>query len=326
VNPRGHINDDDRDEIIAQFERIRGPNNTTGPPMYVIAPYNRQESKDDDNGEDDNTNNNYKKMNMTKGTPLSSSWTPSVESPEWVVVSRATALARRSFDFLTRQVQTFDDSSDWSIAFQESATSLQSYSVLLRVDPDFVIDPHSSSTSTSADGNDCLDVLEGEGSAYTRSMMARLAGPKPLRRKLYRNLRGTGDKSSDVLLHWDPIEMLVAALREKFGHLAVFFYNELSPEVIAVRWRPDTFAPMPFSIMTSEYVQPGSGGGGGKDDWNSDSLVTRNSNDILRDMSQYYEDIVTTIKVFEENHQSSAVAAVSPSRTDKRRKVDTHVN
>jgi hypothetical protein len=70
-------------------------------------------------------NNNYKK-NMTKGTSL----TPSVESPEWVVVSRA--MARRSLDFLTRQVQTFDDSSDWYIAFQESATSLQSYSVLLR--------------------------------------------------------------------------------------------------------------------------------------------------------------------------------------------------
>jgi hypothetical protein len=185
------------------------------------------------------------------------------------------------------------------------------------VDPDFVIDPHSSSTCASADGNNFLDMVEGEGSAYTRSMMARLAGPKPLRRKLYRNLRGTGDKSNDVLLHWDPIETLVAALREKFGHLAVFFYNTLSPEVIAVRWRPNSFTPIPFSIMTSEYVQPGPGGGG-SDDWNLDSLVTRNSNDILRDMSQYYEDIVTTIKVFEEYHQSSAVAAASPSPNNKR--------
>ena len=70
VDPRDHITDNDHDDIVSQFEKARGPNDA-GPPMYIIAPYNRQDQDDDEttqHGKADKSNE-------------SSVWIPSVESP-----------------------------------------------------------------------------------------------------------------------------------------------------------------------------------------------------------------------------------------------------
>ena len=295
VDPRGHISDSDHDDIVLQFEKARGANDA-GPPMYIIAPYNRQDQQEDE--ENDPQHGNADKSSE------SSIWLPSIESPEWVVVKRAAALARRSHEFLMDCIINFDENK-WAMAFHETASSFQSYSVLLRVDSDFVFDLHSSSTSGE------LEVSPSkEGalhSAYTRSMIARFAGPKPLRRKVYRNLQGS--EREGVLLHWDPIQSLVNALTEKFGRFAAFFYNDLSPEVIALRWRPETFSLLPFSVMTSKYVRPAE-----KSDWKSDSFVVRSADDILRDMRQYYHNFVTTVKIFDGQEANAA--------NHKRRKIE----
>jgi hypothetical protein len=101
----------------------------------------------------------------------------------------------------------------------------------------------------------------------------------------------------------------VEALREKVGPLGLFFYNDLSPEVVAILWRPQVFDAMPLSVMASDYVRPVDEG-----DWKSDGLVLRNASDMLREVSQYSQNIVTTVKIFDDR-------AVTSSR--KRRKL-TH--
>jgi hypothetical protein len=69
---------------------------------------------------------------------------------------------------------------------------------------------------------------------YTRSMQARLAGPKDLRRKLYRNLMG--EDETKLLLEWRPVGAMVDTLRKQLGSTALFFFNDLCPEVVAVLW------------------------------------------------------------------------------------------
>jgi hypothetical protein len=282
VNPRDHIDQDEQDEIFSQFEKARGKTVDVGPPMYIVAPYDRKELDEDEQKD-------------TKWA-REGSWAPSVSSPEWVVVSRAAALAKRSHDFLKSCVKNFDET-DWSAAFHETPSSFQSYSVLLRVDPDFVIDSDSSST-----GTDLGVVANKDGifeSAYTRSMRARFLGPKMLRRKLYRNLRGANDEA--VLMSWRPVDSMVEELREKLGPLGLFFYNDLSPEVVALLWRPQVFDAMPLSVMASDYVRPVDSG-----DWKSDGLVVRNVSDMLREVSQYSQNIVTTVKIFDDRVETSS--------------------
>lgn len=263
-----------------------------GPPMYIIAPYDKAELS-----EDVSTPNEAK-------TTSDTTWNPTFDSPEWVVVTRAVSLAKHSFDFLNKCNQDFDES-NWSAIFNESTDGFRSYSVLFRVSPDFVVDPTSSSTCSN------LGIApNSEGipeSAYTRSMKARYLGPKLLRRRVYRNLQENGRDA--VLSTWTPVTEVMESLRERFKEHALFFFNELSPEVIGLLWRPDTFSAMSFSVMTSDYARPIDGG-----NWKNGSLVMRNESDLLREMSQYHQDIVTTVKMFEDRSERI-------SHSSKRRKI-----
>jgi hypothetical protein len=309
VNPRGHIKDDDYDDINLQFEAARGENRHSGPPMYIIAPYDRQEV-------DDECSNNRNAVNVSKAIL----WVPSTISPEWVVVSRTTALAKRSYQFMMKRLCSFDKSSDWSAIFHESPSSFQSYSVLLRVGTDFVIDPESSSTGSSLDpsktkekDDDRTGQLE---TSYTRSMRFRRDGPKGLRRNVYRNLQvgsesGGNENGNSMFLSFQPVQSLMALLRAKFGRYALFFYNELSPEVIGIVWRPLTHASVPFSAMTAEYARPKDVCSSG---WKNDSLMVRNVTDLLREMSEYYQDIVTSVKILDESYLPT---------TKKKRRIET---
>ena len=294
VDPRGHIDIVDYDDIRLQFESARGKKGERGSPMYIVAPYDKLEVD-----EDDPMNRNSVK------TSSQSSWQPNTVSPEWVCLTRSVALAKRSYTFMMKKIMSFSKSKDWSAIFQESPSSFQSYSVLLRVNSDFIVDTEASST-----GNDLNPSANKEGiseTSYTRSMRARIKGPKGLRRKIYKNIQN--DSSDGTILHWRPVQSVVASLRENFGAYALFFYNELSPEVIGIVWRPETVATMSFSAMTAEYARP-------LDDdeksWKNDSLVIRNATDLLREMSEYYQYVITTVKVIDE-------AYLGPS--SKRRKL-----
>ncbi len=166
VDPEGHISSADRADILNQFEAIRGPEFQHGPPMYLISP-------NDYNDDDDK-------------------WTPSYtnHSPEKVVLGRLSALAKRSSQFLMiclAKGVTGEQTkvSSWGSIFHETPASLRSYSALFRIDPQLVVDSTCSSTSSdyTLSRND-----EGVITPYRHSMDKFIAGPKTLRKKVYKNL------------------------------------------------------------------------------------------------------------------------------------------
>ena len=71
------------------------------------------------------------------------------------------------------------------------------------------------------------------------------------------------------------------------------FYNEFTPEVLAVLWRPSAFEPKPFTAVDSEYVRPVE-----DTSWKSDSLIVENMNDFLREIREATRDIVVDVKLF----------------------------
>lgn len=238
--------------------------------MYIVAPYQSNDKQTEGNG---------------SNTSERGLWQPCCSSPEWVVLTRTVALARRSFEFLTNCVRTFK--SHGCSIFCESATAFKSYNVLFRVHPDFNFDITSSSTSESLENSENDDgVIE---SAYTRSMEARYAGPNALCRKIYRNVYPNVEEP--VCTTWRPVSDLVASLREAFGDQAIFFYNDLSPEIIALLWRPVTFEKSSLSVMASDHAKPFFSC------WDDDSTVIRNEKDLVREMSLYFQEMVTSVKV-----------------------------
>lgn len=88
-----------------------------------------------------------------------------------------------------------------------------------------------------------------------------------------------------------PVERVVKKLRSKFGHLAIFFYNEYSPEIISILWRPQVLQTNPFSAKQSEYKSPVD------DNWEHESLVKFNESDVLREIHYYGRDIITDVKL-----------------------------
>lgn len=278
MNPRGHISDEEYDEIYQSFERCRGKGKEGGPPMFIIAPYNRCISDLDDQQDQKNVE-----------AAKSEKWQQSVFSPEWVVLSRAVHLAKRSHEYMHKCLSNFDNN-DWSAIFHETPNAFKSYSVLMRVDHEIIVDKETSSTN----GN--LEVNSNESgvqqSSFTRSLNARFMGPRALRQNIYRNLRSV--ETNAVIPGWDPIQSLVASLQMRFGQYAVFFYNELCPEVIGVVWRPHVFVPTTFSALSSDSSCPLD------DNWKTDTLVTKNVGDLLRELRQYTKEMVTNIRVFDE--------------------------
>jgi U3 small nucleolar RNA-associated protein 22 len=294
VDPQGHLSEDDHDTIVRKFEKARGPSYDQGPPMYIVSPSFRVRGNPDEGG-------------SSSAESHENTWISvfTESCPELVVLMRAAALAERTHGFLRRSLTNFDADA-WAAAFQESAVSFQSYSVLLRMDPAFTFDLDSSSTIDSRDLCPWKD--NDVESVYTRSMRNLANGPKELRQKLYRNLVKEED-SSQVLLEWRPIRAAVHAVREKLGDMALFFYNDLCPEVIAIVWRPTLFQPRPFSAMNSEYVQPVV-----SDGWKPDTLVTLNVADILRESLHYTADLIIDTRIFDSGPEIGAPATTGSER------------
>ena len=272
-----------------------------------MSPNDRNVDQDDD---DENNNPAGKTQQRLRQKPnqktsLSGSWAPTFTqtNPEWVVLSRAKALAQNSYKYLEGLLSDPDVSTDTTRSmdiFTESSASFKSYSALLRVDPDLVIDSTTSCTTRPAgtkpagDGTDNKDNRNSSSSlisSFTTSMQQIGMGPKALRRKLYRNL--VDDKS--VLHNWTPVDETVRLLRERYNTVALFFYNELSPEVIAILWRPNRFVRHPFSAITSEYARPVI-----DSEWTKDTMVIDNMRDIMREMTQYTKDIVIGVKLIDD--------------------------
>jgi Nrap protein domain 6 len=283
VDPHGHIADEDRNTILTRFEQVRGPNHDGGAPLYIVSPSDRQ-GIDDALSVPDNTT----PRNSTG--KAAAAWNPSftASTPEWVVLTRTISLARKTRAFLNSKLTLFENTG-WPAAFHETPTSFKAYSALLRVNTDLVVDAASCSTGTDLSTSMGIGVPD---TCYTKSMREVFLGPQKLRLKLYRNMRD--DEAGQVLYDFTPVIALVESLRQKFGTLGLFFFNSLCPEVIAILWRPHVLGASPFSAITSEFAQPCLASG-----WKSDTMVVYNTNDILREMSQHFDGVVTKVKVFQ---------------------------
>lgn len=266
--------------------------------MYMIAPYDKVDY------EFETTNQGA--VRNAVDLQRTSLWSPNTISPELVVLNRVVALAQRSHQYLINQLLSFGGSlmTDWCAIFQESPQSFHSYDVLFRINPDLVVDHRSSSTARDLNPMPKQDETNGRTeqelqSCYTQSMVVRNEGPKDLRKKAYRNLvativKGQGnDGEGTILPAWNPVRSVVESLRANFGRYALFFYNDLAPEVIGLVWRPNTFDTSAFSAMTAEYARPVQE----QEDWTNDTLVCRSIMDLLRDMSPYFQDVITNVKI-----------------------------
>lgn len=324
VDPQMHISSRDRSLIYSQFDAIRGPEHNKGPPMYIISPadYDGVEEMIGSKvgGFDEDASQAQSDINSPK------TWAPSITAthPERVVLSRASALAKCSHDHLISCMMRGDSNKKWAAAFEESSASLTSYSALLRVDVNFIIDSGCSSTEADCAIRSVLKTSEQNllvQSPYERSMQKRCDGPKELRKKHYKNLvlqkdtlvrlelQLTHSSHSELNRHlftincqleWNPVKQLVAALRNKYHRYAVFFYNEYCPDIIAMLWRPTAFVPESFSAMVSEFKHPVISS------WKEDTLVTANAEDLIYELCYMSKDIVTNIKILDDKKQKDA--------------------
>lgn len=184
VDPQSHITSHDRMLINAQFAAVRGPNLNKGPAMYLISPA-------DYDGVEEMAGSKVVGENGSTEQTISANadekiWTPTITSalPKKVVLCRAAALAKCSYDHLISCIRRGNAGDDWVAAFQESSQSLTSYSALLRVDTSFITDSGCSSTSA-----DCsFSEKDGLCTPFEKSLQKRYAGPKELRKKHFKNL------------------------------------------------------------------------------------------------------------------------------------------
>ena len=326
VDPQSHISPHDRGVILTQFNSIRGPDLNRGPAMYIISPA-------DYDGVEEMTGS---KVIGEEGTAAMADpagaeervWSPSYTSkfPERVVLHRAVALAKCSLDHLTSCVINGSSGSSWVAAFQESSASLTSYSALLRVDSGFVTDNGCSSTNAdSLIGTPSKQDSNNEMTTpFERSLLKRYAGPKDLRKKMYKNLvleKGTlvsfsifaclmtmgfyilfklSQHMVSLQHEWQPVKSLISKLRSQYGEYAVFFYNEFSPDIIAMIWRPAAFIPKAFSAMMSEYQSPV------LKCWKDDSLVMTNTDDLMSEIGYASRHVLSDIKVLDNKKTDSS--------------------
>ncbi len=109
---------------------------------------------------------------------------------------------------------------------------------------------------------------------------------------------------------WNPVNEIVKRLRSELGHLAVFFYNEHTPDLIGCLFRPDAFMGQGFSAMYSEYKRPI------VKSWEENSLIISNASDMIRAIQFIAQDIVVDLKILDEK-------AMKLNRKDNKLKVDS---
>eukprot|EP00593_Proboscia_inermis_P010125 CAMPEP_0171298618 /NCGR_PEP_ID=MMETSP0816-20121228/7389_1 /TAXON_ID=420281 /ORGANISM="Proboscia inermis, Strain CCAP1064/1" /LENGTH=602 /DNA_ID=CAMNT_0011773785 /DNA_START=26 /DNA_END=1834 /DNA_ORIENTATION=- len=291
VDPQHHLTDIDVQTIHSQFEMLRGKNKNGGPPMFLISSH-------------DKPNRTDKKLKVGVTSTDTDVWMPTYtrQNPERMVLARAVELAKRSYDHLIQTTMSCCDNKKkgneddaYAAIFRENSSSLQSYSVLLRADHNLIVDPDCSSMNRSNDGSLLIhNQSENSGAdlhtPFSRSMERLAMGHKFAQKKLYRNVEG-GDA---VLYGWQPIRDFVQSLRHRYKNYAVFFYNELAPDVIGILWRPTVFTSQSYSAMTSEYKCPV------VDKWQADSLVICNSEEILGEIKTLGRDLIVDVKILDD--------------------------
>jgi len=302
IDTQGQMSSYSREDIVNKFQSLRGADGISGPPMYIVS-------------------NDYVEILHDSSYHESSNnkWIPSFTrlTPERVVLSRICALANQSYQYIMKAMMNSKSTeiNAWKGIFQENPSSMKSYSFLLRVNTDFVVD--SGCSSSSSDFGLLNSVHLGFETPYTRTLIKRLLGPKQLRKKAYKNLNSQTAKDG-IMYCWKPVESKIDRLRSRYGQFFVLFYNKLSPELIAVLWRPSAFLSKPFNAINSELKHPI------ENEWNRDSLVITNADDIFREISYLVKDLVVDTRVFD--GRVSGLIETKSNKKDLKRKLSTNEN
>jgi U3 small nucleolar RNA-associated protein 22 len=187
-----HLTNADLAQIHSDFELARGRGGSgagadhkhKGPSMYIVSPNDRRDGEATQKGH--------------RGGFFLPTFTQT--HPEHVVLARAVALAKKSYYYLLSQMAASSPSGDGGSAastsgeglgfgavFSESAASLKSFSVLLRIDKELVID-HGCSSTHGSFGGMSNEKDKDMRNPFTESLAVRVQGPKELRKKIYKNL------------------------------------------------------------------------------------------------------------------------------------------
>ncbi|XP_027625610.1 nucleolar protein 6 isoform X2 [Tupaia chinensis] len=90
------------------------------------------------------------------------------------------------------------------------------------------------------------------------------------------------------VLGYDPPQLYLAQLREAFGELALFFYDQHGGEVIGVLWKPTSFQPQPFKASSTKGRMLVSQGG--------ELVMVPNVEAILEDFAVLGEGLVQAVE------------------------------
>lgn len=97
-----------------------------------------------------------------------------------------------------------------------------------------------------------------------------------------------GPSSLMPVLGYDPPQLYLAQLREAFGDLALFFYDQHGGEVIGVLWKPTSFQPQPFKASSAKGHMMVSQGG--------ELVMVPNVEAILEDFAILGEGLVQAVE------------------------------
>ncbi|XP_036891791.1 nucleolar protein 6 [Sturnira hondurensis] len=101
-------------------------------------------------------------------------------------------------------------------------------------------------------------------------------------------LNEPGPSSLMPVLGFDPPQLYLAQLREAYGDLALFFYDQHGGEVIGVLWKPTSFQPHPFKASNAKGRMVVSQGG--------ELVMVPNVEAILEDFAILGEGLVRAVE------------------------------
>ncbi|XP_077004029.1 nucleolar protein 6 [Tamandua tetradactyla] len=146
----------------------------------------------------------------------SSVWTQ--DGPSAQILQRLVNLAAEALPILEKQLMDPRGPGDIRTVFRPP---LDIYDVLIRLSPRHI--PRH------------RQAVDSPAASFCRGLLSE-PGPSPLM----------------PVLGYDPPQLYLAQLREAFGNLALFFYDQHGGEVIGVLWKPTSFQPQPFKASSTK--------------------------------------------------------------------------
>ena len=191
-----------------------------------------------------------------------------LKSPDKAVVSIVQGMARGSAEELIAWMSSPSAAAATTAVMQPAQSLLASCNVTLQFRASIVCGKQKAGSREKS---------HVSGGAVMNSYVK---GPSSARVEIFSNI-SSKEKSGDQLIGRNtslphPLQAeVLESLQEEFGHLALFFLNNLRGDQLGVRWKPSAFLPARFSMLQCRhhYISSGAGGAGGVMVLNAASVV-----------------------------------------------------